>query len=276
MNLLTTGLDFFYVEVDFFDSDLMVILESKYGCKAALLAIKLISKVYSENYFYRWGEDELILFTHKLGVDYTVEYVKEVVEALVSRGFFDKGCYEEQGILTSAAIQLHYFEASQRRKCVQVERAHLLIDIKKYKNLSVKGETPHVDIKPENVDIPPAQPQPNAENAYIPEQMKRNEIEMETSSSKSSPEGTPGGVKRDEEILSSIPRDGVKRNTEGLLLALDGLHIPVADRPKLIRMGNWGAIGHPIWKAIYEVNNSGGRITQPAKFIYSRLMKRTG
>jgi hypothetical protein len=274
MNLLTTGLDFFYVEVDFFDSDLMVILESKYGCKAALLAIKLISKVYSENYFYRWGEDELILFTHKLGVDYTVEYVKEVVEALVSRGFFDKGCYEEQGILTSAAIQLHYFEASQRRKCVQVERAHLLIDIKKYKNLSVKGETPHVDIKPENVDIPPAQPQPNAENAYIPEQMKRNEMEMKASSSKSSSEGTPGGVMNEEEILSSVPRDGVERNTEGLLLALDGLHIPVADRPKLVKLGNWGAIGHPIWKAIYEVNNSGGRITQPAKFIYARLMKK--
>ncbi|WP_455666318.1 DUF4373 domain-containing protein [Phocaeicola sp.] len=274
MNLMTTGLDFFYVEVDFFDSDLMVILESKYGCKAALLAIKLISKVYSENYFYRWGEDELILFTHKLGVDYTVEYVKEVVEALVSRGFFDKGCYEEQGILTSAAIQLHYFEASQRRKCVQVERAHLLIDIKKYKNLSVKGESPHVDIKPENVDIPPAQPQPNAENAYIPEQMKRNEMEMKASSSKSSSEGTPGGVMNEEEILSSVPRDGVERNTEGLLLALDGLHIPVADRPKLVKLGNWGAIGHPIWKAIYEVNNSGGRITQPAKFIYARLMKK--
>lgn len=274
MNLLTTGLDFFYVEVDFFDSDLMVILESKYGCKAALLAIKLISKVYSENYFYRWGEDELILFTHKLGVDYTVEYVKEVVEALVSRGFFDKGCYEEQGILTSAAIQLHYFEASQRRKCVQVERAHLLIDIKKYKNLSVKGESPHVDIKPENVDIPPAQPQPNAENAYIPEQMKRNEMEMKASSSKSSSEGTPGGVMNEEEILSSVPRDGVERNTEGLLLALDGLHIPVADRLKLVKLGNWGAIGHPIWKAIYEVNNSGGRITQPAKFIYARLMKK--
>ena len=274
MNLLSTGLDFFYVDVNFFDSDLMVILETKYGCKAALLAIKLISKVYSENYFYRWGEDELILFTHKLGVDYTVEYVKEVVEALVSRGFFDKGCYEEQGILTSAAIQLHYFEASQRRKCVQVERAHLLIDIKKYKNLSVKGETPHVDIKPENVDIPPAQPQPNAENAYIPEQMKRNEMEMKASSSKSSSEGTPGGVMNEEEILSSVPRDGVERNTEGLLLALDGLHIPVADRPKLVKLGDWGAIGHPIWKAIYEINNSGGRITQPAKFIYARLMKK--
>ncbi|MCD7924694.1 MAG: DUF4373 domain-containing protein [Bacteroides sp.] len=260
--------------MDFFDSDLMAILESKYGCKAALLAIKLISKVYSENYFYRWGEDELILFTHKLGVDYTVEYVKEVVEALVSRGFFDKGCYEKQGILTSAAIQLHYFEASQRRKCVQVERAYLLIDIKKYKNLSVKGEAPHVDIKPENVDIPPAQPQPNAENAYIPEQMKRNEMEMKASSSKSSSEGTPGGVMNEEEILSSVPRDGVERNTEGLLLALDGLHIPVADRPKLVKLGNWGAIGHPIWKAIYEVNNSGGRITQPAKFIYARLMKK--
>lgn len=294
MNLLTTGLDFFYVEVDFFDSDIMVILETKYGSRAALLTIKLIGKIYSENYFYRWGEDELLLFTHKLGADYTMEYVKEVVEALVERGFFDKGCYEKYGVLTSAAIQTHYFEASQRRKCVEVEKDYLLIDIKKYKNLCVKGEASepektdvaapasvsaskdtNVDIPGENAYIPPVQTEPDAENAYISKQMKRNEIEMKASSSKSSSAGTPGGEMTEEEILSSVPRDGVKRNMQGLVDALTALCIPVTDRSRLIRMGNWGAIGHPIWKAIYDINNSGGRINQPAKFIIAKLMKRS-
>lgn len=280
MNLLTTGLDFFYVEVDFFDSDIMVILETKYGSRAALLAIKLISKIYSENYFYRWGEDELMLFTHKLGADYTLEYVREVVEALVTRGFFDKACYEKQGVLTSAAIQTHYFEASQRRKCVEVERDYLLIDIKKYKNLHVKGEESvsggmNVNIQGENADITPVQPKPNAENADISKQMKRNEMEMKSSSSKSSLTGTAGGAMTEEEILNSVPQDGLKRNTQGLVEALTALYIPVTERSNLIKMGNWGAIGHPIWKAIYEINNSGGRINQPAKFIISRLVKRS-
>ena len=291
MNLLTTGLDFFYVEVDFFDSDTMVILETKYGSRAALLAIKLLSKIYGGNYFYRWGEDELILFTHKLGADYTMEYVKEVVEALVSRGFFDKDCYEKYRVLTSAAIQMHYFEASQRRKCVEVEKDYLLIDIKKYKNIYMKGEPPgpgkpdvpasvpvsadtDVNIPSENAGISPAQLGLEAENAYISGQMKRNEIEMKSSSSKSSSAGTPGGAMTEEEILSSVPQDGVERNTNGLVEALVALHIPATERSRLIRMGNWGAIGHPIWKAIYEINNSGGRINQPAKFIISRLIKR--
>lgn len=287
MNLLTTGLDFFYVEVNFFDSDIMVILETKYGSKAALLTIKLIGKIYSENYFYRWGEDELLLFTHKLGSDYTMEYVKEVVESLVSRSFFSKDCYEKYGVLTSAAIQTHYFEASQRRKCVEVEKNYLLIDIKKYKNICVKGELSEsnkpdsplpapadVNTLNENADIPPVQPKLETENAYISEQMKRNEMEMKSSSSKSSSKGTPEGAMTKEEILNSVPQDGVKRNTKGLIDALTALYIPASEHPKLIRMGNWGAIGHPIWKAIYEINNSGGRINQPAKFIVSRLMKR--
>ena len=287
MNLLTTGLDFFYVGVDFFDSDIVVILETKYGSRATLLVIRLLSKIYSENYFYRWGEDELALFTHKLGSDYTLDYVKEVVEALVFRGFFDKECHDKYGILTSASIQLHYFEASQRRKCVEVERDYLLIDVSKYKNLHVNGEMPEVEnpnitscnvtdvnIPAENVDTPSVRKELEAENVDISAQMKRKEIEKKASSSKSSSAGTPGGEETEEDFLNSVPLDGVKRNTQGLVDALSALYIPAAERPRLVRLGNWGEIGHPIWKAIYEINNSGGRINQPAKFITSRLMKR--
>lgn len=287
MNLLTTGLDFFYVEVDFFDSDLMLILETKYGVKAPMMVMRLLGKIYGTNYFYRWGEDEMMLFTNRLGREYTVEYVKDVLEELVDRDFFDKGCYEKHHILTSAAIQMHYFEASQRRKAVEVERDYLLMDIKKYKNIQVKGEmmkpvepdvaapgVQNADIPEDNVDIQPIQREPAAGNAGISKQMKRNEMEMKTSSSKSSSEGTPGGVVKEEELLNLVPQDGVKRNAQGLWREMEVMRIPASERSKLIKMGNWGEIGHPIWKAIYEINNSGGKINQPAKFIISRLMKR--
>lgn len=287
MNLLTTGLDFFYVEVDFFDSDLMLILETKYGVKAPMMVMRLLGKIYGTNYFYRWGEDEMILFTNRLGREYTLEYVKDVLEELVNRDFFDKGCYEKHRILTSPAIQMHYFEASQRRKVVEVERKYLLMDIKKYKNIQIKGEkaesvkpdvtapgVQNVDIPEDYVDIQPVQREPAAGNADISKQMKRNEMEMKTSSSKSSSEGTPGEVMKEEDLLNLVPQDGVKRNAQGLWREMEVMRIPVGERFKLIKMGNWGEIGHPIWKAIYEINNSGGKINQPAKFIISRLMKR--
>ncbi|WP_455672152.1 DUF4373 domain-containing protein [Phocaeicola sp.] len=278
---MATGIGYFSIGVDFFDNDTIVILETKYGSKATLLTIKLLGKIYGENFFYRWGEDELMLFTHKLGADYTADYVKAVVEALVNRGFFDKERFEKYGVLTSVEIQSLYFEAVQRRKQVEVEPDYLLVDVSKYKNVHKKGEAPappgigekapqvqNVGIREENADI-------FHSNADICEQKKREEKEKKVPSSKSSPEGTPGGKEmREEDIFNFVPADGVKRNTQLLWNALVQIRVEPQDRQRLMKLGNWGEVGHPIWKAIYEINNSGGRILQPARFIVAKLMKK--
>lgn len=44
--------------------------------------------------FIAGGEDGMMLFANRLGREYTLEYVEEVLEELVNRDFFDRGCYE--------------------------------------------------------------------------------------------------------------------------------------------------------------------------------------
>ena len=67
----------------------------------------------------------------------TADYVQQVVDALLERGFFSKAQYEKNGILTSESVE--------------VSTDYLLIEISKYKNLYVDGS--NVGISTENVDM---------------------------------------------------------------------------------------------------------------------------
>ena len=118
---------------------------------ATLLVLHLLARIYHKGYFCRWGKDECLLFTRRLPEGCTADYVQQVVDALLERGFFSKVQYERFGILTSESIQDHYFEAVQQRKCVEVSTDYLLIEISKYKNLYVDGS--NVGISTENVDM---------------------------------------------------------------------------------------------------------------------------
>ena len=302
MALQTMGLDFFYLSVDFFDNDKVLLVEQEYDSRATLLAIKLLSKIYHKGFYYKWGKDECLLFTRKLPADYTAEFVQSVVDALVERGFFHKEYYEKQGVLTSESIQLHYFEAVQRRKQVEVEPDYLLVDVKKYKNVHVAGEDKQdnsaakdssnavqpsfkeleeksesagenglnasdVYILPPDVDI-------SGENVDISKQSKVKESKLKVEERKTPPSNPPGGKLRSvEDIFSSIPRDGAKRNCEGLVENLCHFGAKEDEIIRLVVYCNYGIIGHPVWQAITDIRNAGGKIHQPVSFIWSQLRK---
>ena len=89
-------------------------------------------------------------FTRRLSEGCTADYVQQVVDALLERGFLVKPNTKNWNF-TSESIQDHYFEAVQQRKCVEVSTDYLLIEISKYKNLYVDGS--NVGISTENVDM---------------------------------------------------------------------------------------------------------------------------
>lgn len=113
--------------------------------------LHLLARIYHKGCLCCWREDRCLLFTRRLSEGCTADYVQQVVDALLERGFFSKAQYEKNGILTSESIQDHYFEAVQQRKCVEVSTDYLLIEISKYKNLYVDGS--NVGISTENVDM---------------------------------------------------------------------------------------------------------------------------
>ena len=115
---------------------------------ATLLVLHLLARIYHKGCLCCWREDRCLLFTCRLSEGCTADYVQQVVDALLERGFFSKAQYEKNGILTSESIQDHYFEAIQQRKCVEVSTDYLLIEISKYKNLYVDGSNVDFLVKP--------------------------------------------------------------------------------------------------------------------------------
>lgn len=123
------GIDYFPMDVDFFEDDKLQLIEAEFGEKGLMVTIKLMCKIYKENgYYYQWGEDQCLLFSKNAGAGFVPSLVNEVVKGLVRRSFFDKGVFDKFKILTSKGFQKRYFEATKKRKDVSVFQDYLVID----------------------------------------------------------------------------------------------------------------------------------------------------
>lgn len=150
-----TGIEYYPMNVDFFDDDKIALIEGEFGVKGSVIAIRLLCKIYREGYYYQWGNDECLLFARKSGANIVPTTVQEVVNGLVRRSFFDKRVFDQFGVLTSRGIQQRYFEAVKRRQKVEVRREFLLVDVSKYANVKIiDNKTTANPIRQEKTDNP--------------------------------------------------------------------------------------------------------------------------
>ena len=70
------------------------------------------------------------------------------------------------------------------------------------------------------------------------------------------------------------PRDGVKRNFDGLKYNLSQFEIPIREQYAIILKSNFGAIGHPMWRGFEALRTSHGKICQPGKYLLSLCRSR--
>lgn len=128
---LKRGLDYFPLDVDFFQSDEIAFVSARFLDKGELIAVKLLCKIYKNNgYYLKWSEDEAILFaTRVVGDSSRYALVNDVVHELIKRSFFDKTIFDSFKVLTSAEIQRQYFAAVERRKEVPIIKEYLLITL---------------------------------------------------------------------------------------------------------------------------------------------------
>lgn len=130
-----TGLDYFPLDIDFFDDEKIVAISGEFGIKGEIVAIKLLCAIYRNGYFILWND----LFKFKLlknlpGV--SSELFDSILNRLVLWGFFDKYLFDSMGVLTSVGIQKRYFKISKRRKSVDDFR-YLLIEVSGCENKEV-------------------------------------------------------------------------------------------------------------------------------------------
>jgi Domain of unknown function (DUF4373) len=118
------GVDYFPLDVHL--DDKFKFIEIKYKLEGFAILVKLMQKIYSCGYWYKWTEDEALLFSDELRTDFYL--VQKVVNECLERDVFNKSLYETYNILTSKGIQKRYKEIVRRRKDVDVTEEYLLID----------------------------------------------------------------------------------------------------------------------------------------------------
>ena len=150
---LKKGIDYFPLDVDFFENDKIQLIEAEFGEKSLIVMMRLLCKIYKEGYYYKWGEDECLLFARNAGAGFAPNFVNEVINGLVRRCFFDKRCYDLFGILTSQSIQRRYFEAVIRYKKVEIIEEFLLVELPKNINACIYSINDNINAI--NVDINP-------------------------------------------------------------------------------------------------------------------------
>ena len=128
------GLDYFPLDVDFFNDDKIQLIEAEFGIKGTYIAIRLLTKIYSEGYYYEWSADKCLLLTKNIGAESDSNgLVNEVVNGLIRRGIFSNSVFNQFNILTSTGIQKRFLNAISRRTIIPIikegAKEYLNVDI---------------------------------------------------------------------------------------------------------------------------------------------------
>lgn len=118
------GLDYFPFDTDFFCDEKIVCVAGEHGDIGWIVALKLLVAIYRNGYWLKWTEAvryKMLLENSSL----SGEKLDAIIGSLLKWGFFDRGLFEKEGVLTSRGIQRRYFSIARRRK--EAERPFLLI-----------------------------------------------------------------------------------------------------------------------------------------------------
>ena len=109
------GLDYFTLDVDFFESVKIRRIIKDCGNQSIPMLIALLCNIYrEEGYYIGYTNDLTFLIAEQFGVSENA--VKETVRKAVIVEFFDSQMFHSYKILTSHAIQERYFTAAKKLK----------------------------------------------------------------------------------------------------------------------------------------------------------------
>lgn len=108
------GLDYFPLDVDIFDDEVIDGISGEFGIKGELAVIKLLCAVYKKGYFIVWND--LMQAQIAKRIQGSKDLANQIVNRLVEWGFFDKALFNSAKVLTSVGIQNRFLEATKRRK----------------------------------------------------------------------------------------------------------------------------------------------------------------
>jgi len=123
-----SGLDYFPLDVDFFEDEKIVAIAREFGVKGEIIALRLLCAVYRNGYFALWDEAMKIkLLQNVPGV--SSDGLEQIVSRLVKWGLFDGSLFRSVRVMTSRGIQKRYINAIENRSEVTIFADYWLIPI---------------------------------------------------------------------------------------------------------------------------------------------------
>ena len=253
--MINKGIPYFPTPANFFDEEVMELLEAKFGVLASYAVLRLLCKIYKEGYYISWGKEQSLIFVRKVGGGIKEDMMEKVVELLLEKGFFHKEIYEKYGVLTSEQIQRVWFEATIRRK-IDFSQLPYLLETKQKKRIQKE------ELNKENADIFETQEETSPENADISRQTKLNQTKLNS--------------EEEEEISDAsfeIPGyayNQATHNMKGLIESLEGHKITnLKEKQTILRLSDYGRKGTQVWKLLS--NTAWSKIGAPGKYIIAAL-----
>lgn len=119
------GIDYYSLDVNFLKDIKVRKIRRACGPQSIEILLCLLGNIYRENgYYIGWDEDTVFLVADEVGAKEGL--VEEVVAKAIQSKFFDHQKFENYNILTSNGIQKRYFEATAKRKGVEVKKEFLV------------------------------------------------------------------------------------------------------------------------------------------------------
>ena len=132
------GIDYYSLDVNFLRDIKVRKIRKACGPQSIEILLCLLGNIYRDNgYYIGWDEDSVFLVADEVGAKEGL--VEEVVAKAVQSGFFDKWQFDQHQILTSRGIQKRFFEATAKRKAVEVNKLYLVNDGKNPASSVVNG-----------------------------------------------------------------------------------------------------------------------------------------
>lgn len=254
MSMINKGIPYFPTPANFFDEEIMELLEAKFGILSSYIVMRLLCKIYKEGYYISWGKEQSLIFVRKVGGGIKEEVMEKIIELLLEKEFFNKDIYEKYGVLTSEQIQKVWLEATVRRK-IDFSKLPNLLEVRPG-NGKQKGGTNKKD-----ADIFKADAEVNPENEDISGQTKPNQNKLSSEEEETSNASFE---------IPGYAYNQTTHNVTGLLESLERHKVTdLKEKQAIMKLSDYGRKGTQIWRLFS--NTTWGKIGAPGKYIIAAL-----
>lgn len=105
---IKNGLDYFPVDTDIFEDDKLKRIFNDHGLVGEAIAIRLLCKIYRNGAWLLWNNDISETLLYKVRAKVRPNKLRQIVDDLVTIGFFDQKIFQTFQVLTSNGIQRRY------------------------------------------------------------------------------------------------------------------------------------------------------------------------